>query len=70
MNLKQAASLVLIVVGILVAFYGITIIPQELVRLPGGIEFTGVPPRSAASISVGAFLVIVGAYLLTRRSED
>jgi hypothetical protein len=70
MKLKQVAGLVLIVLGILVAFYGITIIPLELVSLPGGIEFTGAPPRSAASIAVGAFLILVGVYLLTRRDED
>ena len=70
MKLRQAAGLVLIVVGILIAFYGIAIIPLGLV-LPPGIEFDGrIGPRSAASIGVGAFLILVGAYLLTRRNEE
>jgi hypothetical protein len=70
MKLRQLVGLALIVVGILIAFYGIAIIPLGLV-LPPGIEFDSrIGPRSTASIAVGAFLVFVGVYLLTRRSED
>ena len=53
---------ILIVAGILIALCGIVTIPLSMVGL-GPIQITEIPPRSAASIGVGAFLVIVGAFM-------
>ena len=70
MKLRQIVGLALIVVGILIAFYGITIIPLELV-LPFGIEMDSrMGPRSTASIGLGAFFVLVGVGLLATKSKD
>jgi hypothetical protein len=69
MKLRQIVGLALIVIGILIAFYGIAIIPLGLV-LPPGIEFDGrIGPRSTASIAVGAFLILVGIGLLAAKGE-
>jgi len=69
MKRNQILGLILIVVGILIAFYGITIIPQSMVSV-GPIQIVGIPPRSAASIGVGALLVIVGAYLVLGKGPE
>jgi hypothetical protein len=70
MKLRQIVGLVLIVIGILIAFYGIAIIPLGLV-LPPGIEFDSrIGPRSTASIALGAFLILVGVGLLAAKGKD
>ncbi|MGA3405312.1 MAG: hypothetical protein ABSD49_06255 [Candidatus Bathyarchaeia archaeon] len=67
MNSKQALGLILIAVGVLIAFYGVQLAPLSSVTLPGNIVISGIPPRSAASIGLGAFLIVVGVYLFLKR---
>jgi hypothetical protein len=69
MKPKQILGLALIVVGILIAIYGIAIIPLSMVSIPG-VQITDIPPRSAASIGVGAFVVLIGAYLFLGKEPD
>lgn len=69
MKLKQALGLAFIVIGILIALYGVTIIPLAMVDI-GGIKIEGIPPRSAASIGVGAFLVLLGVYLVLGKKPE
>jgi len=69
MKLTQVVGLVFIVAGILIAVYGIHLIPLSVVEI-GPIKITDIPGRSAASIGLGGFLVLVGIYLLVKGGGD
>jgi hypothetical protein len=68
MNSLQGLGLLFIIFGIVVALYGIAIVPLSGVSI-GPVQITDIPGRSAASIGVGAFLIIVGVGLFVQGSR-
>jgi hypothetical protein len=66
---EQILGLFLIVAGILIAIYGVTIAPESEVGI-GPVTIGGIPPRSAASIGVGAVLVIVGGFVFLGKAPE
>jgi uncharacterized membrane protein len=69
MRLNQILGIAMIVIGILIAIFGVAVAPQSMVSI-GPVTIGGIPPLSAASIGVGAILVIVGAFVFFGKAPE